>query len=273
MRLRLFSGEDRIGVLEVVGALVLLAFLAMAIVPGQIAPYDPLQQDIPNRLEMPTWEHLFGTDEAGRDIFSRSVYGARTSLTVALIAVITSVVVGVSLGLFSGYNGGWMDRVLGRANDLLVSFPGLIIAMALIAVIGQNFVAIGFVVGLVRIPQMFRVTRAIALKVKNLPYVDAVRSSGASSWYIMFRTILPNCSSEIFVQALLVASRAIVVEASLSFLGLGVPPPAPSWGAMLATGRNYLYQMVWYGIFPGLFIVLLVLSIQYVSRYLQRVVQ
>jgi peptide/nickel transport system permease protein len=178
---------------------------------------------------------------------------------------------GVTTGLFSGYTGGRIDELFSRANDILLSFPGIIIAMALIAITGRNFVAVALVIGLVSAPPLFRVTRAVALKVRVLPYVDAVRSAGASKLYLMFVTVLPNCSTEIFIQALLIATRAIIVESSLSFLGLGIPPPAPSWGAMLSTGRSYLYQMFWYGVFPGIFIVLLVLSLQFVSRYVQRV--
>jgi len=265
------TGKRRISPLELVSILILLIFIVMALFPAQLAPYDPITQNIRNRLQYPSTEHPFGTDELGRDILSRCIYGARTSIVVAFIAVVTSLVIGVPCGLLSGYSGGRIDEVLARGNDLLVSFPALIIAMTLIALIGQNYIAVGFVIGLVNVPPLFRVTRAVALKVRELPYVDAIRSAGASQAYIMFRTILPNCSNECFVQTLLIASRAIVVEASLSFLGLGVPPPAPSWGAMLSTSRNYLYQMPWYGVFPGSFIVILILSLQFVSRYLRRV--
>ena len=250
----------------------LVIFLMMALFPSLIAPYDPLEQNIANRLKYPSPQHYFGTDELGRDILSRCIYGARTSVSTAIIAVVFSLFFGVSTGLLSGYLGGILDEFLSRANDLLVSFPGIIIAMALIAITGQNPFAVAMVIGIVNMPVVFRVTRAVTLKVRTLPYVDAVRSAGASPLYIMFLTILPNCRSEIFVQALLIASRAIIVEASLSFLGLGVPPPAPSWGSMLSKGRNYLYQMFWYGVFPGLFILVLVLSLQFMSRYLQRVI-
>ena len=264
--------RNRIGVFEGLSFCILVIFLMMALFPSFLAPYDPLEQNIVNRLKYPSAQHYFGTDELGRDILSRCIYGARTSVSTATIAVVFSLVIGVSTGLVSGYLGGILDELLSRANDLLISFPGIIIAMALIAITGQNPFAVAMVIGIVNMPVVFRVTRAVALKVRTLPYVDAVRSAGASPLYIMFLTILPNCKSEIFVQALLIASRAIIVEASLSFLGLGVPPPAPSWGSMLSKGRNYLYQMFWYGVFPGLFILVLVLSLQFISRYLQKVI-
>ena len=143
--------------------------------------------------------------------------------------------------------------------------------MALIAVTGQNPISVALVIGLVDTPIIFRVTRAVTLQVKVLPYVDAVKSAGASKYYIMFKTVLPNCSTEIFVQALLIATRAIIIESSLSFLGLGIPPPSPSWGSMLSIGRSYLYRMVWYGIMPGIFIMMLVISLQFVSKYIQRI--
>ena len=256
---------------EKFGFLVLFIFLLMTIFPGLIATHDPLEQDIISRLQNPSIIHFFGTDELGRDIFSRCVYGAYTSVSTAFIAVIFALIVGVSTGLFSGFSGGTIDEVLSRFNDVLFSFPGIIIAMALIAVTGQNPISVALVIGLVDTPIIFRVTRAVTLQVKVLPYVDAVKSAGASKYYIMFKTVLPNCSTEIFVQALLIATRAIIIESSLSFLGLGIPPPSPSWGSMLSIGRSYLYRMVWYGIMPGIFIMMLVISLQFVSKYIQRI--
>jgi ABC-type dipeptide/oligopeptide/nickel transport system permease subunit len=263
--------RDRVRIPEIIGFLVLFLYLLMTIAPGLLSTHDPLEQSIPDRFQYPSEKHWFGTDELGRDLYSRCIYGARTSVTTAFIAVMFSLILGVITGLFSGYTGGRVDELLARANDILLSFPGIIIAMALIALTGRKPIAVALVIGLVNTPSIFRVTRAVALQVRVLPYVDAVRSAGASRLYIMFKTVLPNCTTEIFVQALLIATRAIIVEASLSFLGLGIPPPAPSWGAMLNTGRSYLYQMFWYGIIPGVFIMMLVLSLQFVSRYLRRV--
>ena len=263
--------RDRVRIPEIIGFVVLFLYLLMTMAPGLLSTHDPLEQSIPDRFQYPSEKHWFGTDELGRDLYSRCIYGARTSVATAFIAVMFSLILGVITGLFSGYTGGRVDELLARANDILLSFPGIIIAMALIALTGRKPIAVALVIGLVNTPSIFRVTRAVALQVRVLPYVDAVRSAGASRLYIMFKTVLPNCTTEIFVQALLIATRAIIVEASLSFLGLGIPPPAPSWGAMLNTGRSYLYQMFWYGIIPGVFIMMLVLSLQFVSRYLKRV--
>jgi peptide/nickel transport system permease protein len=256
---------------EKIGFLVLFIFLLMTLFPNFVATHDPLEQDIISRLQNPSLNNIFGTDELGRDIYSRCVYGANTSVSTAFIAVLFALIVGVSTGLFSGYSGGIIDEFLSRFNDILFSFPGIIIAMALIAVTGQNAISVALVIGLVDTPIIFRVTRAVSLQIKVLPYVDAVKSAGASKYYIMLKTVLPNCSNEIFVQALLIATRAIIIESSLSFLGLGIPPPSPSWGSMLSIGRSYLYRMVWYGIIPGIFIMMLVISLQFVSRYIQRI--
>jgi len=266
----LAAAARRMRAAEWIGVLVLLAYLLMTLIPGVLATHDPIEQDIVNRLAFPSAEHWFGTDELGRDLFSRCIHGARTSIRTAAIAVLFSMVVGATGGLFSGYVGGRLDELLARANDILVSFPGIIIAMALIAVTGRNPIALAVVIGLVNTPAIFRVTRAVALQVRVLPYVDAARSAGASNLYVMFRTVLPNCTTEVFIQALLIATRAIITESSLSFLGLGIPPPDPSWGAMLNTGRSYLKRMAWYGVIPGLFLMGLILALQFVSRSLRR---
>lgn len=268
-----YPKKGRFGLIDWFSFTLLAIYLLLALFPAQIAPYDPIEQDIPNRLQYPSAEHLFGTDELGRDIFSRVVHGARVSLGTAIVAVLVSLVLGVPVGLVSGYVGGRLDEVLSRATDILLAFPGILVAMAIIAITGQNPVMVAVVIGIVSTPAFVRVTRAIALKNRDLPYVDAVRSAGASHLYIMTFTILPNCVNEIYIQALLVASRAIIVEAALSFLGLGIPPPAPSWGSMLNQGRNYLHQMPWYGVFPGIFIVGLVLSLQLLSNSMQRMLK
>lgn len=258
------------GLAEWVSLGLLVLYLVLALFPNQIAPYDPIEQNISNRLQYPSAEHWFGTDELGRDIFSRIIFGTRVSLGTAVVAVLVSLIFGVPVGLVSGYVGGHLDEVLSRATDILLAFPAILVAMTIIAITGQNPIVVAGVIGIVAIPAFVRITRAIALKLRGLPYVDAVRSAGASNLYIMFFTILPNTVNEIYIQALLIASRAIIIEAGLSFLGLGIPPPAPSWGSMLNQGRNFLHQMPWYGVFPGIFIVALVLSFQLLSNSMQR---
>jgi len=253
----------RPAVLFGVGILGLFVFFALW--PALFATHDPLEQNVSRRLDVPSTSHVFGTDELGRDIFSRMIHGVRVSLMTAGIAVVVSLFLGVPVGLVGGYRGGTVDEVLSRTTDLLLSFPPILVAMTIIAVSGQNSIVVAVAIGVVYSPSFVRITRAMTLQVKALPYVDAVRSAGASNLYIMAFTILPNCLSTISVQALLVASRAIILEAGLSFLGLGTPPPAPTWGNMLSMSRNFIYQQPWYGFFPGVFIVALVLSLQLLS--------
>lgn len=263
-------GRRPVRLLNWIGVILLLAFVLMALFPQVIATHNPLTQNVRARLQGPSQEHIFGTDELGRDIFSRIVHGTRTSVMTALIAVVVSVSIGVPAGLVSGYLGGKLDEIISRATDLLIAFPGLLVAMVMVAVIGQTPFGVALVIGIVMIPTFVRITRAITLTIRNLAYVDAVRSAGASRIYIIFRTILPNCTSAIYVQILLVASRSIVIEAGLSFLGLGIPPPAPSWGAMISKSRSYFYQTPTYGIFPGLFLAFLVIALQLISAYFHR---
>ena len=180
------------------------------------------------------------------------------------------VAVGVPLGLLSGYAGGALDEVISRLTDVVLALPAILVAMTIIAITGRNPLLVAVVIGIVYTPALIRITRSVALKIRVQPYVAAIRTAGASPAYIMFRTILPNSRNEIYVQTLLIASQAIVIEASLSFLGLGIAPPAPSWGAMLQTGRSYLHAMPWYGVFPGLCIVALVLSLQLLAGDVRR---
>jgi len=262
------GGTGRIA--EWISLAILGIFVVLALFPRQIAPFDPISQDIPNRLQDPSAAHLFGTDELGRDILSRIIFGVRVSLSTAIIAVLVSLALGVPVGLISGYVGGKLDEVLSRATDILLAFPGILVAMTIIAVTGRKPVMVAVAIGIVNVPVFVRITRAVALKIRGLPYVDAARSAGASDVYIMFVSILPNCVNVIYIQALLVASHAVVVEASLSFLGLGIPPPAPSWGGMLNQSRSYFYQVPSYGVFPGVFLVALVLSLQLLSNSIQK---
>ena len=196
MKLGLIKKKKKI-IISSIGILIFITFILFACFPSLFAKQDPYNQDVGSRLQSISSEHLFGTDELGRDIYSRCIFGARSSLIVALVAVVFSCLLGITLGLFSGYQGGFIDTILSSANDVLVSFPAMIIALALIAVIGQNILAVGFVIGLVNIPVFFRVTRAIAQKVKNLAYVEAVQTYSTSMSYLLFRTVLPNCLNEI----------------------------------------------------------------------------
>ena len=228
-----------------------LMILASLLV-GWALPLDPLEQDYVNMLKGPSAAHWFGTDELGRDVLARVVYGARTSLVTAAGAVAIAAVIGVPIGLIAGYYGGWRDAVLMRLVDVLLSLPGILFAMAMIAVLGRSQVAALVAVGITGVPTFARITRAQVLSLRQRDFVTAVEALGGSAAYNMVRTVLPNAWSPILVQVVILSSMAILIEASLAFLGLGIPPPTPSWGEMLRTGKSYLHDAPTYAIFPGL---------------------
>ncbi len=244
-----------------------LALLLVVVVAGAavIAPlvtrYDPLAIDPANMLLAPSGDHPMGTDELGRDILSRIIFGGRVSLGTALVVVAASAAVGVPMGLVGGYAGGVVDALFSRLTEIILAFPAILLAMGLIAVLGQGTLNAGVAVTVVSVPAFARLARANALVEKEREYVDASRALGASPRWILFRTILPNSVGPLAVQAGIVATTAILLEAALSFLGLGTQPPTPSWGEMLNTSRGYLYQAWWYGLFPGLTLSLVVLAL------------
>ena len=247
--------------------LFLSALLALALLVEH-GPVDPLAQDLALMLEGPSAAHWFGTDELGRDIMARVIYGARTSLLTAAGAVTIAALVGVPIGLVSGFFGGWRDALLMRIVDVLLALPGILFAMALIAVLGRSQIAALVAVGITGIPSFARITRAQVLSLRRRDFVTAVEAFGASSGYNMFRTVLPNSWSPILVQVVVLSSVAILLEAALSFLGVGIPPPTPSWGEMLRTGKEYLYDAPSYAVLPGLVLTLTVLSFDTLGRTL-----
>lgn len=252
-----------------------IIFLVALAVLSILAPWilqDPVTQDVRNRLQPPSAEHWLGTDELGRDLFSRSIHGARVSLTAALGAVTIAAIGGVTIGLIGGFFGGWRDAILMRFIDLMLALPTIILALTLMAILGRSRTTALVAVGIVGIPGFARITRAQVLSIKSREYVTAVESLGGSSTYAMFRTVLPNSWSPILVQAVIVASTAILVEASLAFLGLGIPPPAPSWGELLRTGKTYVRDLPTYAILPGVLLTATVLSLDTLGRVLAKVV-
>jgi ABC-type dipeptide/oligopeptide/nickel transport system permease subunit len=234
---------------------------------------DPLRQDLIRSLEGPSADHWFGTDELGRDILARVIHGARTSLVTAAGAVTIAALVGVPIGLVAGFFGGWRDAVLMRVIDFMLSLPGILFAMALIAVLGRSQMAALVAVGLTGIPAFARVTRAQVLSLSKRDFVTAVEAFGGGSSYIMFRTILPNSWSPILVQAVVLSSVAILLEAALAFLGVGIPPPTPSWGEMLRTGKEYLYESPTYAVLPGIALTLTILSFDTLGRAISRAIE
>ena len=259
------------------GALLSVLFLVLMILTSLLArwilPFDALEQDYDSILQAPGAVHWFGTDELGRDILARVVFGARTSLLTAAGAVTIAALVGVPIGLVAGFFGGWRDMLLMRFVDVLLSLPGILFAMAMIAVLGRSQMAALVAVGITGIPTFARITRAQVLSLRKRDFVTAVEALGGSSSYNMFRTVLPNSWSPILVQVVILSSVAILIEASLAFLGIGIPPPTPSWGEMLRTGKSFLHDSPTYAVFPGLVLTFTILSLDTLGRTLARVLE
>ncbi|MCP4559864.1 MAG: ABC transporter permease [Bosea sp.] len=249
-------------------SLAFLALVALTALFAGLLPLDPLAQSIADSLKPPSAEAWFGTDELGRDILARVVYGARTSLVTAFGAVLIAALVGIPVGLVAGFYGDWRDSLLMRCIDVLLALPNILFAMALIAVLGRSQGAALIAVGIAGIPGFARIARAQVMALRQLDFVMAVRSFGGGPGYIMLRTLLPNILSPLVVQAIVLASIAILLEAALAFLGVGVPPPTPSWGEMLRTGKSYLYEAPSYAVLPGLVLTLTILSFDTIGRAL-----
>ena len=234
------------------GLLITLVVILFAVVGPSLSSYDPIQQNMIEGLQEPSALHWFGTDEFGRDILSRMLYGTRVALQVGIIVDGISLVIGVMLGLVAGYFGGRLGTLIMRLMDVLLAFPYLLLAMMIVAILGPGLRNAMIAIGIVYIPQYTRLVRGSVLATRELEFVVAAEISGASHWRIMTRHILRNCYSPIIVQASLTFGSAIVQTAGLGFLGLGAQPPAPEWGAMLSTGRSFILQAPWICTFPGL---------------------
>jgi len=232
-----------------------------------IAPHDPMVGVLTERLLPPLWAeggsatHLLGTDILGRDILSRLLYGARVSLTVCALAILLAGVVGSLLGILAGYLGGWVDTLIMRLVDLAISLPVILIALLFGVLFGPSFTNIVIIISLVLWSQFARMARGETLKIKQNDYIDLARTAGCSKLGIMFHHVLPNVAGSLIVLATLQVGTVIIMEAALSFLGVGVPPPTPAWGSMIAEGRSYVVSAWWLCIFPGLAVLLTVLSV------------
>lgn len=246
--------------LAAAGGVLLLGFLLLAIAAPLAAPRDPYAQNLYERLQPPSLAHPFGTDDFGRDVLSRVIHGARISLRVGFAAVLIALVLGVPIGLVSGYWGGALDQVLMRAMDLMLAFPSILLAIAIVAVLGPGLENAMLAVGIVAVPQYARLVRASALSVRGQDYVQAVRALGVGDFHILFFSVLPNCLTPLIVQSTLGLATAILDAAGLSFLGLGAQPPLPEWGAMLTGGRELVLRAPWVLTFPGVAIFLTVLA-------------
>ena len=235
----------------VAGALVVALFVAVAVLAPILAPYDPLKTNFLLIRKAPSAAHWLGTDDLGRDILSRMVFGARASLLAGCISVAIAMLIGVPVGLVSGYFGRWIDAVLSRVVEALLSCPFLVLAIALGAFLGPSLGNAMIAIGLSAMPIFARLTRGQVLAVKAEDYIEGARAIGLPDRWIILRYVLPNAAAPIVVQATLAIAGAIIAEASLSFLGLGQQPPAPSWGSMLNTAKNFLDQAPWMSISPG----------------------
>lgn len=243
-----------IGLVIIAGS-ILVAALAPAIVPHDIRRMSPQHALVP-----PGGTYLFGTDEFGRDVFSRVIMGSRISLVVAFLSVLAALALGTTVGLAAGYYGGWWDGVSMRAMDIIFAFPAILLAIAIMAVLGTSLFNLVIAIGIVYTPQFARVARAAALGVRSLEFVDAARALGSGNLRIVGRHIIPNVLAPVIIQVSLSLSLAILSESALSFLGLGTQPPTPSWGNMLSEGRQFLELAPWNAVFPGLAIMVVVLG-------------
>ena len=248
-----------------IGAFILVAALVLAVWAPVLAPHDPLKQNLGSALARPGADHWLGTDNVGRDVLSRVVWGTRVSLVAGFVSVAIALVTGTALGLVAGYCGGTIDGLLMRAMDAVLSFPPLVLALALGAVLGAGLTGVLIALGVVYTPTFARLMRGQVLAITARDYVDAARALGAPGWRIACRHVLPNAAAPIIVQASLSVAFAILAEASLSFLGLGIQPPAASWGSMINAGRGYLQQAPWIVFGPGAALFITVVGLNFVG--------
>ncbi len=250
--------------LVLAGAAILVVVTLLALFAPWITPYGPMAMKISDRLQSPRLAHWFGTDELGRDVFSRVVFGARYSLMIGASVVLISVTGGVLLGLTAGFFRR-LDGPIMRFVDAMMSFPDILLAIALVAVLGASMINVILALAIVYTPRVARVVRASTLVVRELLFIEAARALGVSTWRILFIHILNNIASPILVQATFIFAYAVLAEAGLSFLGVGVPPELPTWGTMIASGQQFAHQAIWLVVFPGVAIVLSALSLQMVG--------
>ena len=247
--------------LAVVGLVIIIILFLVAIFANVIAPYGYAKQNLQATFQSPSAKHIFGTDEFGRDIFSRVVFGSRISLEVGFIAVTIAVIIGGLLGAMAGYYGGKIDNFIMRSMDVLLAIPQILLAISIVAALGPGLINLMIAVGISSIPGYARIVRASVLSVKDQEFVEAARAVGSSNARIIFKHIIPNVMAPIIVQATLGVALAILTAAGLSFIGLGIQPPTPEWGSMLSSGRGYIRDYWYMTMFPGLAIVITIFAL------------
>ncbi|MDR1978995.1 MAG: ABC transporter permease [Synergistaceae bacterium] len=251
--------------LAIVGLVILVALIFTAVFADVLAPYAYFKQSLRERLQAPSLSHWLGTDEFGRDVLSRLIYGARVSLQVGLVAVSISLVLGGSLGAIAGYYGGKLDHVIMRVMDIQLSIPTILLAIAISAALGPGLFNLMIAVGISSVPAFARLLRASVLSVKEMEFVEAARAMGAGDLRIVALHILPNCCAPLIVQSTLRVANAILSAASLSFIGLGIQPPFPEWGGMLSSARGYLRGNAYLSLFPGIAIVITIIALNFLG--------
>ncbi len=250
---------------SIVGAVMAALILSLAILAPWISPYDPIEQNVKLQYSPPSLTYLCGTDGYGRDEFSRILWGSRVSLVVGIASVFFSMVFGIPLGVLAGYKGGRVDSVVSRFNDIFMSFPIVIFGLLILAIMGPGLFKIILAIGVALTPRIARLARGSTLSLKEMPYIEAARAVGQSDTKIISLHVLPNIFGDILVMGTLWIATAIIVEASLSFIGLGVRPPTPSWGSMIRAGLDQLTNAPWLSMFPGLAIFLTVFSFNLIA--------
>jgi peptide/nickel transport system permease protein len=247
------------------GLIILITLIILAISANVIAPYDPIQQHPGQELLPPGGAFPLGTDELGRDLLSRILYGSRISFMVGILAVAIGSVIGIGTGMLAGFFGGWVDMVIMRFYDALQAFPGILLGIAIVSILGPSAVNVAYALGIATLPAFSRLTRSVVLSERERDYVLAARCLGARDFRIMFGHVLPNCMAPLLVQMTLVMGISVLAEAALSFLGLGAQPPDPSWGGMLNNSRAYLREAPWYGILPGVALASMLVGLNYLA--------
>lgn len=246
---------------SLIGGLIVLCVIGVALLAPYIAQHDPIANDLSKRLQPPSREHLFGTDEFGRDVFSRVVWGTRISLLVVCIVVSIAVIGGVAVGIITGYFLGVIDTIVMRVIDVMLAFPAILLALAVMASLGSNLSNVMIAIAVAFLPRFARLQRSVVLSIRELEYMQAARAVGASHQRVILRHLFPNCVAPIIVMATVSAADAILIEASLSFLGLGVQPPTPTWGGVISDGREFLRNAPWVSTVAGVAIMITVLGL------------
>jgi peptide/nickel transport system permease protein len=255
--------------LAVTGSILIIVLFILALFPSVIAPYDPVKIELSNRLQPPSNANWFGTDSFGRDLFSRVIFGVRISLLTSVTVVTGAAVIGTSLGVLSGYLGGWSDEVLMRITDMFMAFPVILLAMVVVVVLKPGLINTMIALIIVWWPVYARLIRSQVITIKERPYVEAAVAFGAGPWKVTVRHIVPNALAPILVQATMDMGYVVLTGAALGFMGLGAPPPMPEWGKMISSGRSYFLDAWWYPVFPGFAIAGTVMTFNLLGDYLR----